>query len=175
MKKLLSLIITVALCLSMSACFSDNAQSEKKPQQTDEATATAQANDVFGLNETAVFDKLKFTAVELKESNGTGFFKPESGNVFVGIKFSVENTSNEEQTVSSLLLFDGYADDIKCKYSLNAVCAFDEGTLDGKIAPGKKAVGWYALEIPESWSAIELNVKSDWLSNGTAKFLFTKQ
>ena len=170
MKRIISILIAIVLCFSFAACGTDeptkevtsNNNSQKKQEQT------------FGLNETAVFSNLKFTATELKESAGTDFFKPESGNIFVGINFTIENTSDEEQTVSTLMLFEGYADDIKCDYSFSATCAFDEGTLDGTIAPGKKLVGWYAVEIPSTWKTLELNVQSDWLSNSSAKFVFTK-
>lgn len=126
------------------------------------------------MNETAVFKNLKFTATELLESQGESFFTPESGNVFVGIKFIVENISNEDQNISSLLMFSSYADDIKCDYSFSATCAFDEGILDGELAPGKKMVGWYALEVPEDWSEIEIAVKADFLSSDSAKFVFNK-
>ncbi len=94
--------------------------------------------------------------------------------MFVGIHFTIENISDAEQTISTLFLFDGYAADVKCEYSFSAACAFDEGTLDGNIAPGKKLVGWYALEVPENWNDIELNVQSSWLLGGSAKFVFQK-
>ena len=136
--------------------------------------AEEKGDETFGLNESAVFEKLKFVATEIKETQGTDFFTPEAGNVFVGIKFEIENISQEEQTVSTLLLFDGYVDDVKCGYSFSATCAFDEGTLDGELAAGKKLVGWYALEVPANWQEIELNVQSTWLSNNSAKFVFQK-
>mgnify|MGYP000753956258 CR=1 FL=1 len=173
MKKLLAIIISAVLCLSLSACIYDDTPTKEQGEQSAE-TSIESKEDTFGLNETAVFDKLKFTASELKESAGSDFFTPEAGKVFVGIKFTIENVSNEEQSVSTLLLFDGYVDDIKCDYSLSAACVFDEGTLDGSIAPGKKLVGWYSLEVPSDWSNIELNVQSTWLSNSVARFVFTK-
>ena len=128
----------------------------------------------FALKETAVFDDMKITAEEIKESEGKKYFEPEKGKVFVGVKFTVENTSDEEITVSSLLLFDAYADDIKAEQSFTASTVFTDGNLDGTIAPGKKLVGWYSLEVPKEWKTIELNVKSDWLSNSSAKFVFEK-
>ena len=76
--------------------------------------------------------------------------------------------------LSTLLLFEGYVDDIKCEYSISAACAFDEGTLDGTLAAGKKLVGWYALEVPKNWKTLELHVLSNWLSNNAAKFVFEK-
>ncbi len=174
MKKLLALVLCVVLCLSFVGC----AQSGPTKEIADDNSATEnteRAETVFGLNETAVFDTLKVTALEMKETNGEEFFEPEAGNKFVGVKFEVENISEEEQTISTLLLFEGYVDDVKCEYSFNAACAFSDGTLDGDIAPGKKLVGWYALEVPTGWQEIELDVQSNWLSDSEAKFIFEKE
>lgn len=172
MKQLISILLCVAICLCFSACTVEDDVPQKETNNVQQADE--EVDETFGLNESAVFEKLKFVATEIKENQGTDFFKPESGNVFVGVKFEIENISQEEQTVSTLLLFDGYADDVKCDYSFSATCAFDEGTLDGELAAGKKLVGWYALEVPADWQEIELNVKSTWLSNSAAKFVFQK-
>ena len=169
MKKLFSLLLIAVLCCSLTACVGDTEPQKELP----DGASVENGEGVFGLNETAVFDNLKFTATEIKESKGVEYYTPAEGNVFVGVKFTIENIS-EEQTVSTLLSFEGYADDVKCSYSFNAAMAFNEGTVDGNILPGKKLVGWYALEVPETWSTIELQVKNDLLSSVSAKFIFEK-
>lgn len=181
MKKVLMLFVGALLCVSLVGCSSYRESPKKEQASVEEksnvTSSTQEKELVFGLNETAAFSNLKFTATELKESEGdsNGYFTPEDGHVFVGIKFTVENVSDEEQTISSILLFDGYVDDVKCEYSLNAQIAFDEGTIDGAVAAGKKLVGWYALEVPQDWSVIELDVKNNWLSSQKpAKFVFSK-
>ena len=172
MKKLLALLLCVVLSVSLVACAGESGPTKEYAKGEN---ATQEAEDaVFGLNETAVFDNLKFTALEMKESTGENYFTPETGNVFVGVKFEIENTSDEEQTVSTLLLFEGYVDDVKCEYSVSAACAFDDGTLDGTLAPGKKLVGWYSLEVPKDWKTIELDVQASLLSGSSAKFVFEK-
>lgn len=172
MKKCTLILLSLALCFSVTACTSEDVptkgQAEVSPNET------VKEKEIFGINETAVFQDLKFTATEMKQSDGSDFFTPESGNVFVGINFTIENISDEEQSISSILLFDAYADDVKCDYSFNAACAFDGDGLDGSIAPGKKLTGWYAVEVPANWGSIELNVQSSWLSNNHATFIFTK-
>lgn len=173
MKKLFSLLVGALLIVSLAACDYDNPSKEVNQSKAVKESAV-EKEDTFSLNETAVFSNLKFTANELKESGGKGFFTPDDGNVFVAVNFTVENTSDEEQIISSILLFDAYADDEKCEYSVNANCAFDSGTLDGSIAPGKKMTGWYALEVSKDWSNLELHVSSNWLSGSSAKFVFTK-
>ena len=139
--------------------------------ETTESTAT---DTSFGVGETAVFKDIKITAVEMQESKGANYFEPEAGNVFIGVNFEIENISDKEQNISSLLLFDGYADGVKCDYSISANCAFNEGTLDGELSPGKKMIGYYAVEIPEDWEKLEFEVKSDWLSSSKATFVFEK-
>ncbi len=171
MKKILCCLLSVILLVSLTACVTDDIPTKEAGQT---GVSSSKKEETYGLNDTAAFKTLKFTATEIKESDGETFFKPEDGNVFVGVKFTIENISDEEQTVSSLLLFQGYADDVKCDYSFTAVSAFDGGTLDGSLAAGKKLIGWYALEVPENWSTIELDVQSTWLSNNSAKFVFTK-
>lgn len=171
MKKLIIPLLCLALCFSSVACAVDSAP-EKENNSTTQTTSGVQDPITFGLNESAVFSKLKFTATELVQSEGEDFFTPSDGNVFVGIKFSIENISDEEQSVSSLLLFDSYADDVKTSLSVSASCVFDEGTLDGSIAPGKKLIGWYAIEVPATWKTIELQVQANIWSNSSATFVF---
>ena len=167
--------MALLLLFSFAACsVSDEPTKEINNAESENSVQTATSETDYGLNETAVFKNLKFTATEIKESSGTDFFEPESGKTFVGVKFTIENISNETQTVSSLMLFSAYANDVKCDYSFSAACAFDEGTLDGDVSAGKKLVGWYAMEVPADWSKIDLEVKSEWLSGSSAKFVFTK-
>ncbi len=175
MKRVLALILVMMMCLSFVACTeTDTPSKEGSNESTSKETSQVKNQEgTFGLNETAVFNDLKFTASALEESNGKNFFEPEDGNVFVGVKFTIENISDEEQTVSSMLLFNGYVDDVKCKYSVSAAMAF-EGTLDGSIAPGKKLIGYYSLEVPKDWKKLELDVQSSWLSSTSARFVFEK-
>ena len=161
MKKLLVVILVLLLCFSLVACVEDSS--------SDTNIGDTQTKEL-GLGSVAEFENLKFTAVEIKTSNGDEFFSPDDGNVFVGVKFVIENISSKEQTVSSLLCFEGYADDVKCSYSISASCVFEDG-VDGSIAPGKKLEGWYTIEAPESWSEIEITVEE--ATFGTREQTFT--
>ena len=174
MKKLLTILFALCISLSISACSSKLPEKKAATDTVSNVASQKSEDQTFSINDTAVFKTLKVTATKLEESNGKDFFEPESGNVFVGVNFEIENISDEAQNISSLLLFDAYVDDVKCDYSLSANVAFGDGTLDGEISPGKKLVGWYAVEIPQEWKQLELEVKSDWLSDSKAKFVFTK-
>ena len=176
MKNFLTFFISLCIAVSLTACnISDNSpQKETSAENSVTKDSQKPTDETFGLNDSAVFDNLKVTAVKLEESTGKDIFKAESGKVFIGINFEIENISEETQNVSSVLLFDAYADDIKCDYSVSANAAFGDGTLDGELSPGKKLVGWYAVEVPQDWHKIDLEVKAKWLSDNKAKFVFEK-
>ena len=182
MKKLLCLLLCLCLICGLSACVTEDTptketgsnQNEPTKKQEESTKATEKKDETFTLNDTAAFTNLKITATELKESVGVDFFTPEAGKVFVGVNFTIENISDEPQNISSLMLFTAYADDVKCDYSFNAACAFDDGTLDGEIAAGKKLIGWYAVEIPSDWKTLQIDFIPELLSNSPAQFVFAK-
>lgn len=174
MKNILMAIAIACVAMGVNACGSQTTVTDSGAAVTTEATEQKTKKDTYALNETATFDKIKITALEMKESKGKQFFEPADGKVFVGVKFEMENISEETQNMSSLLLFDAYCDDIKCDYSLSANVVFGDGTLDGEVAAGKKLVGWYSVEVPQDWQEIELEVKQEWLSKDSAKFIFAK-
>lgn len=174
MKRFFALFISACILFALAGCDLEDSPTKETPDNNGVSDVSADKTSNFGLNETAVFKNLKFTAIEIQESSGQDFFEPESGKIFVGIKFTIENISDETQSVSSLLLFDAYADDVKCDYSLSANCVFGDGTLDGDVAPGKKLIGWYALEVPQNWQTLDLDVQSSWLSGASTRFVFTK-
>ncbi len=175
MKKFLCLFLCLCLLCGFTACTVEDTPTKETNQNQETPTkATEKQEETFKLNETATFKNLKVTANKLEESNGVDFFTPEAGNVFVGVKFTIENTSAETQSISSLLSFSAYVDDVKCDYSFNAACAFDKGTLDGDVAPGKKLIGWYAVEVPSDWQSLQIDFQSDLFSTTPAQFVFSK-
>ena len=176
MKKILTVLFALCISASITACGTSSSapQKETNSNSVSEGNPPNTEGETFTLNDTAVFKNLKVTATKIEESGGNAYITPESGNVYVGISFEIENISNESQAISSMLLFDAYADDVKCNYSISANTAFNEGMLDGEISAGKKLVGCYATEVPNDWQKLELEVKSDWLSGNKAKFVFTK-
>ncbi len=177
MRRIICIMLSAILLFSLVSCLDDSTlYKETGGGSNGNNTGNSSGNSklIFSLNETAVFKNLKITATEIVESEGEDYFVPEDGKIFVGVKFTIENISSEIQNISTLLLFDAYVDDVKCAYSISAACVFDEGTLDGSLEPGKKMIGWYAVEVPANWKTIDLAVKAVWLSNNTANFVFEK-
>ena len=178
MKRVIAFMLTLTLAGMVSVACGTEATPKKETadeQKTEQEPAEEEEQDItFGLNETAVFDTLKITALEMKESEGDDFIKPAEGKVFVGVKFKIENVSEEDQNISSLMLFSAYVDDTKADTELMVPSEFSEGSLDGTLASGKSMEGYFVVQAGTEWQQLQLDVQSEWLSNVKAQFVLTK-
>ena len=130
--------------------------------------------DYHVLNDPAITkDGIKVTMLSVKESSGSGYWTPESGNVFVLVEFLIENNSKEELNVSTMLSFEAYVDDFAVDYSFSAILAC-KNALDVTIKSGKKAQGQMGFEVKKGWKTIEIEYETSWLFGETVTFKYTK-
>ena len=139
------------------------------PQETPKEEDTT-----FTVGETVALKNIKATLVDVSISKGSKYNKPTDGNVFVLCEFTIENDSDEELAVSSMLSFEAYCDDYTCSYSLGALLEKEnKGQLDGTVAPGKKMNGIVGYEVPEDWSKLEIHFTPDVWSDKDIVFVAT--
>ena len=137
---------------------------DTQPQDTTPAaTQEAPKEDApFTVGETVQLNDVNATLVEVTTSKGSKYNKPTDGNVFVLCEFTIENNSDEELTVSSLMSFEAYCDDYACNYSFSALLEKEnKSQLDGTIAPGKKMNGIIGYEVPKDWEELEIHFTPD--------------
>ena len=143
----------------------DNNQQEETPAEEDSR---------FAVGETAQLNDVNATLVAVSTSKGSKYNKPTDGNVFVLCEFTIENNSDTELNVSSLLSFEAYCDDFACNYSLSAILEKEnKGQLDGTVAPGKKMNGIIGYEVPKDWKELEVHYTPDVLSSKEFVFFAT--
>lgn len=170
---------------------SDSTEEERKPDseydsvvvQPEEDTRESrdreegnenQRSSIFKVGETAESNDIEITLISYKESQGSEFNNPSSGNEFVLAQFEIVNNSDSEIAVSSLLSFDAYADDYALDYSVGALVENEEGQLDGSIAAGKRMKGWVGWEANTNWKEIEIHFTEDFWNNNKFIFLISK-
>ena len=115
-----------------------------------------------------------FTLLEVKESDGNTFSKPDSGKVFVLAQFLIENNSKSDIALSTLLSFDAYCDGYSCDFSFSALMVVDD-QLDGTVAAGKKMKGWIGYEVDKNWKELEIQVKPNVWSSEKLVFVTHRQ
>lgn len=140
--------------------------------QTDAAGNEQETKNVFQIGETAELKGVRVTLVNVTENTGSAYNTPNDGNVFVLCEFEIENNSDQEITVSSMVSFDAYCDDYVCTYSLGALLEKgDKNQLDGTVAAGKKFNGIVGYEVPSDWEELEISFTPDFWSGKDITFV----
>jgi len=151
-------------------------QTQERTQEQGQAAEQPKEEtpEFFKIGETAVTQKVKAIITEIEKPEGNEFIKPAGGNEFVLLHMTIENVSDSEITISSIMSFNAYVDDSSINESLTAHATKDNiKTLDGTIAPGKKLTGVLGYEVPKGWQKLEIHFKPD--HNTVIKWLIENQ
>lgn len=147
MKRILMLVVSLLICIGMIACGSSTEKKEEKKEDK---------NKTYSVGETIELKNQKFTVngIRSAEKDKDGILKAEDGKEFLYVSCTIENTSDEEISVSSILLFKVVdKEGQECK---EAFVTDTEGQLDGKVLVGKKLKGEYVAQVPKGATELEL-------------------
>lgn len=155
-----------------------------EPKKIDDSTPTqSQDKDnnsaepektTFGVGEQVSLNDVVITMNNVTESNGSQFNKPTDGNTFILCEFTIENNSEKDLAVSSLMCFEAYVDDYSTSMSLSALLESDKSQLDGTVAAGKKMNGIIGYEAPADWKEIEVRFTPDFWRGKDITFIHSK-
>jgi hypothetical protein len=118
---------------------------------------TSSIGDVLQLSDNSV------TVNSFRTDVGDEYFGPEEGMIYAIVDLTIENTSSESISASSLISLDAF--DGEGHYSSIAFFADTKGDIDGEISPGQKKRGEMAFEVLESAEDIYLLLDYDWLES----------
>lgn len=147
---------------------------EKVASNSSVESSSPEAPEFFEVGDTAEYRNVKVTLDSIVESNGSQFNSPSDGNIFLIATFIIENNTDSELAVSSMMSFDAYRDGYSTNLSLSALIEKDGEQLDGTIAPGKKMKGSVGYEVPADYSEFEISYQSDLWSSKKFTFVYKK-
>lgn len=162
-KGLVVLLSAIVISGALVGCGSDTPkkvedQNQKQEQQQESKVET------FKVGDTIQTKDFKITVNKVETAEGGEFVKPKDGNEFIKADITIENTSKEEQNVSSMIMFKVVDKDGR---SYNQAIVEDQnGQLDGKVAPGRKMTGEYVVEVPKGATGLQLEFDSSLLNSG---------
>lgn len=191
--KIIGTIILVLLILGLIGTIfggnDDNGPKKVEPAPSNNSIAEPAANTepaadtepeavpeqtTFGVGEAVSLNDIVVTLVDVSENSGKDFFEPQEGKVFVVCEFEIENNSDNDIAVSSMLSFDAYVDDYSTNLDLSATASSDKTQLDGTVAAGKKMNGIVGYQADSGWSEIEIRFTPDFWSNKEIVFTASK-
>lgn len=102
----------------------------------------------------------KFTVESLeKVKSDNQFLQPEEGKEFIAVSVLIENISEKDYSVSSIMMFNAYQDGFSINEDLSAHAAKGgTTTLNGDLAAGKKIRGNLMYQVPTDWKELEIDV-----------------
>ncbi len=131
----------------------------------------------FYLGETAEQQNIQISLVNVTESLGNEFAKPDEGNLFLICEFEIANNSEKDISISSMMNFEAYCNDYSINQDiigLQAPEASGKGQLDGSVAAGKRMNGVIVYQVPSDYTTMEINVAPDFWSSNSIKFVYSK-
>lgn len=121
--------------------------SDTKQQETEEVSNVFQIGDVV---ETENF-KITFVSAGAYESDNE-FLQPKDGCEYWQFEFRFENISDTDQTVSSMMDWECYADNAKADQTWIG----DDNGLDATLSAGRETQGTIYFEVPKDVQSVEL-------------------
>lgn len=147
---------------------SQRVQESTPAQETQEQSQPVIHSDRYGVGESAANNGVTVTLVSVTESQGNNFFTPDEGKTFVLCEFEIENNSEKDIAVSSMLSFSAYVDNYSTGMSLSAISSSEKQQLDGAVAAGRKMNGVIGYEVDAGWSEIEVRFSDNvWFGEET--------
>lgn len=139
--------------------FGASMSKDKNPEKVGEVgtelseTGTQTIDNTFNVGDVVETDNFRITYESAGEyTNSNELLQPKDGYVYWEFKFKFENISNTDQTVSTMMDWECYADNSKA----DQTWIVDDNGLDGKLSAGREAEGAVYFEVPKDVENIEL-------------------
>ncbi|MBR3381620.1 MAG: DUF4352 domain-containing protein [Clostridia bacterium] len=153
---------------SHSETRTEKPDSSNETEETgNEATEEAQDKDIYKVGDTYQDKNLRmvYMASGVFESDNS-YLQPDDGNVYIFLRFFVENIGSSDKNVSSFD-FECYADGYNC----DSFYSGDEA-LSATLSPGRTTTGCVYFEVPEKAEEVEVEFEADVWSSDKVKFAY---
>lgn len=164
MKKFLTLLISILVLFGVTGCFSE---------EVDEVTEkNGNAKNSFNVNETAVFNDVHYTVINVEYSNGDDWDKPAEGKQYVIVTLKIENKSDEKISYNvydwTMLNSQGQEDESSFSTIDN-----DTNLSSGELISGGSKTGTIVFEEDKNDTSLKLLYYNDifWNENHTIEFI----
>lgn len=170
------ILLVLGIILIISALGGGNDDEPQKVGSNNSDTTAGQSNEPqkFTVGDKVKLGDVVVTLVNVSESSGKDYTKPTDGNVFVLCEFEIENNSDKDIVVSSIMSFETYIDNYTTNQSLSALLCTDKTQLDGTVAAGKKMNGVIGYEASQDWNEVEIRFTPDFWAGKDIIFTYSK-
>ena len=174
-KPLLGIVLLILAIFMIVGAIGGGSDKPTKVSDSNPETMVQTEPPVFTVGDRLEMDGVYVTLNGVYENNGNQFMSPSEGNVYVVCEFTIENETDSEIAISTMMSFDAYFDDYSAEFSLGAITSDNSRQqLDGSVAPGKKIKGITGFEAPADWKTIDIEYKVNPLYSDSFAFSYSK-
>lgn len=173
LKWILIAIIVVAI-IGAAMGRNDNENDVKKVSETTSETKTKtetkaeKKSNIFNVGDVVETKNFKITYESASPyTNDNEFLQPKDGYEYWEFKFKFENISDTDQTVSTMMDWECYADNNK----VDQQWIGDNNGLDASLSAGRSAEGTVYFEVPENAQKLELEYDISYWGNDKIIFV----
>lgn len=167
-------VVVIIFVAAVSSGGDDDTTASKTGEVTSKGTDTestensGKGNDnKFSVGDIVETPDLKISFLSAsKYKSDNEFIQPKDGNVFYRMEFEFENTSDRDQTISSLMSWGCYADGYAADQSY-----IGDDEIDATLSPGKKIKGAVYYEVPKDSKEILLEYETNFWSEDKIVFV----
>ena len=173
LKWILIAIIVVAI-IGAAMGRNDNENDVKKVSETTSETKTKtetkaeKKSNIFNVGDVVETKNFKITYESASPyTNDNEFLQPKDGYEYWEFKFKFENISDTDQTVSTMMDWECYADNNK----VDQQWIGDNNGLDASLSAGRSAEGTVYFDVPENAQKLELEYDINYWGNDKIIFV----
>ena len=135
------------------------------------------AKAVYSVGDTARLDAFLVRVDDIQLVGETAYGKPTEGNQFLQVNVSLENTSDESQSISPLLQMR-VVDAAGKEFPLDVDAGINFLALNGAINPGELATGTVGYEVPVDaknlqWAFVTVDSESTQVMKEKGRIVFS--
>lgn len=163
---LMLIVAFIVLPILFNSCSNGNKDEPKKVGTTDSEQSNNSnedgQNNQFDVGDIVEAKGLRITFISAGEfTSDNQFIQPKEGNMFYRMEFEFENIGTEDNTISSMVGFECYADGYACEQKF-----FSDDDISATLSSGKKVKGSVYFELPKTATSIQLEYKDNvWLDD----------
>lgn len=174
------IVVAVVVIVLIAAVSGGGGDKDKNPQKVAENTTTTanstdgaetqteEVSNVFHVGDVVETQNFKITFVSagVYESDNE-FLQPKDGYEYWQFELKFENISETDQTVSSMMDWECYADNAKADQTWIG----DDSGLDATLSAGRETQGTIYFEVPKDASSVELEYDINFWQNDKVVFV----
>ncbi len=176
MKWIIIAVVVIIVIAALASGGNSDSPSDNNPQKVGESTREGnnqsetqqqEVDNKFNVGDVVETSNLRISFLSAGEwKSDNEFLQPKDGYMYYRMEFEFENIGDSDQTISSLVNWDCYADG----YSMDQSWIGDD-QIDATISSGKKVKGAVYYEVPSDAKEIELEYKVNYFTQSKIIFI----